>query len=239
MNPSLLPEQMAKVYNSEAYWKHTSYVNYMESEPVRVANAERRFRLCSPFIAPTGRLLDVACATGFFAHVAERHGYQVIGIDPARELVEFGQAAYGLDLRVASIESVESFEPGSFDAVSLWGADSHFSDMRGSFEKIARWLKPGGCLLLNYQDYGHWIRRLFPGIKQEANVYYAFSRPSLLLFLTQLGLEPVLHRTEIQITQLHRVTRTLGFRKRRRFDDLRIRIPTPSYRIVVARKIRA
>lgn len=237
MNPSLLLLHMNKIYNSDEYWNHSDYVNYLDGEAIRVANAQRRFSEARPFIPAKGRLLDIGCATGFFSHVADSHGYSVIGIDPAESMISFGKDKYGLDLRIASIESLATFELGMFDVISMWGLDSHFSEMRTQFQKIVSMINPGGYLLLNYQDYSHWIRWFFPGIKQRSNVYYNFSRKSLLLLLNQLGLQIKCHKTEVQITQLHRPLRTLGFRYPTCFDDLRITIPTPSYRIVVAKKI--
>jgi 2-polyprenyl-3-methyl-5-hydroxy-6-metoxy-1,4-benzoquinol methylase len=235
MNPRLLPEKMYKIYTTPEYWS-TAYRDYFDSESIRIENSILRFQLCERHIPQSGRLLDLACATGFFGAVAADRGFDVIGVDVNPEMIEFGRQRYGLDLRVSTVEDCE-FQPDSFDIVSMWGVDSHFFDFRSTFAKIAGWLKPGGCILIGYQDYGHWIRLIFPKIKQEPNVYYNFTKDSFARFMRQLGMEVVMERTGVQVTQLHRVTSSmklgLDFPV---LGNLKIRISTPSYLIAVVRK---
>ena len=237
MNPRLCFDEMRKIYDSDEYWNNGSYVNYIENEPVRIKNSEYRLNYFSKFLPPTGTLLDVGCATGFFSFAASRRGYEVTGIDPSLRMIEYGKKNYGLDLRAQTIEEA-NFAPNSFDIISLWGTDSQFFDPRGSFSKLSCWLKPKGVFLFSYQNYASPIRWLFPRIKQRPNVYYNFSRKALHLFLRQLDLEIKLDRTAVQITQVHQVIRAIGIRSKqlRLIDNIRIKIPTFSYRVVVALK---
>jgi 2-polyprenyl-3-methyl-5-hydroxy-6-metoxy-1,4-benzoquinol methylase len=237
MNPKLALEKMKAIYRSPAYWNEMSYGVYLASEHIRLKNALRNWRFASRFLPQSGRLLDIGCATGFFGAVAHQHAYEVVGIDPAEELVDFGRRKYGLDLRTATIEEA-FFDPASFDVVSLWGTDSHFYDVRAGFTKIADWLRPGGHFLFSYQNYAHWIRFFFPQIKQAANVYYNLTKTSCHLLMQQLGLDILAERTAIQTTQLHRLARTLGVGKTAwpRLESLKITLPTISYKIIVARK---
>jgi 2-polyprenyl-3-methyl-5-hydroxy-6-metoxy-1,4-benzoquinol methylase len=237
MNPKLAFEQMKAIYCSAGYWNEMSYGVYLAGEHIRLQNALRNWRFSSRFLPRSGRLLDIGCATGFFGAVARQNAYEVVGIDPAENLVDFGRRTYGLDLRTSTIEEC-SFEPASFDVVSLWGTDSHFYDVRTGFTKIADWLRPGGHFLFSYQNYAHWIRFFFPQIKQAANVYYNLTRTSCHLLMQQLDFDILAERTAIQTTQLHRLARTLGLPRTRwlRLESLKITLPTISYKIVVARK---
>ena len=237
MNPKLAFETMKTIYRSPGYWNEMSYGVYLASEHLRLKNALRNWRFASRFLPQSGRLLDIGCATGFFGAVACQNSYDVVGIDPAEGLVDFGRRTYGLDLRIATIEEA-FFDPASFDVVSLWGTDSHFYDVRAGFTKIAEWLRPRGHFLFSYQNYGHWIRFFFPQIKQAANVYYNLTEMSCHLLMRQLGLDILAERTAIQTTQLDRLVRTLGVAKNPwpRLESLKITLPTISYKIVVARK---
>ncbi len=236
MNPRLVPEEMYKIYTTREYWE-TGYNNYLSGESIRLENAERRLNLCASYLPGKGRLLDLACATGFFAHVAASHGYDAIGVDLNAEMIDFGRERYGLDLRISTIEDCD-FDLGSFDVISMWGLDCHFFDFRSTFARIVGWLKPGGAILFSYQDYAHWIRLIFSRIKQDENVYYNFTRDSFGRLMRQLGMEIALQRTDVQIAEFHRVTRSLklGSGMLSRFDSARIRIPTLSFLIVVAIK---
>jgi SAM-dependent methyltransferase len=235
MNPRLLPDEMYQVYTTPEYWR-AAYRNYFDSEPIRIENSILRLELCRPYMAQSGRLLDLGCATGFFAAVAAEKGFDVIGVDLNAEMIEFGRRRYRLDLRVSTVEECE-FPDHSFDVVSMWGLDCHFFDFRTTFAKIVAWLRPGGSLLIAYQDYGHWIRRILPQIKQEPNVYYNFTRDSFALFMRQLGMQIAMQRTGIQVTQVHRITSTLKLGMNlRKLGNLKVTVPTPSYLIAVATK---
>jgi 2-polyprenyl-3-methyl-5-hydroxy-6-metoxy-1,4-benzoquinol methylase len=237
MNPPLAPTEMKKIYNTPAYWNDGSYVAYLQGETVRVLNSRRRLASLGRYLPGRGRWLDIGCATGSFAVVAQQAGYTVVGIDPAEEMVRRGRDWYDLDLRATTIEEFDVGD-GSFDVVSLWGVDSHFFDVRDAFGKIVRWLTPGGHVVFNYQDYDHWIRRLFPQIKQNVNVYYNFTRRSLRMFLPQVGLRLLAEWTEGQMTQLRRITRTLGVGEKllSRWDSARVLVPTISFYTVVVEK---
>jgi len=240
MNPKLSFDQMQRAYDSDEYWTQGSYgSDYLGEEASRFDDSRARLKYLARFVPPGGELLDVGCATGSFAAAACQQGYVAIGIDPAQEMIEFGRRLYGLDLRAQTLEGSE-FAPERFDVISVLGTDSHFYDPRESFSTLARWLKPGGHLLFSYQDYGHWIRWFFPNIKRAYVVYYNFTRKSLHLFLEQVGLSVLGERTKIQNTSVRRIALTIGIHGRMLgpFNDLRLRLPTISYRLLVARKIR-
>ena len=236
MNPRVSLSEMMRLYALSDYWEE-GYTHYEESEPIRIANARWYLSLVSPYIPSRGSLLDVGCATGFFAHVADERGYSVVGIDPAQRMIDFGRKRYSLDLRCQTLEEAD-FPTGSFDIVSLWGTDSHFHDPRASFSRMLGWLTPGGHFLFSYQDYDHWIRFFFPRIKQGWNVYYNFTGRSFRDFASQLGLRILSERTAVQVTQIHRVTRTVKLLRNLPswVGDAVIKIRTPSYKIVVAQK---
>jgi len=237
MNPSVTFTEMTRLYALADYWGE-AYTNYEESEPIRIANARLFLRRVLPFVPANGKLLDVGCATGFFAQVAAEHGFSVVGIDPSQRMIDFGKARYGLDLRCCSVEEAV-FGSESFDIISLWGTDSHFYKPRAAFSKMLGWLKPGGRFLFSYQDYAHWLRILFPAIKRGWNVYYNFTSRSFREFAGQLALRIVFEATAIQITQISRIvkaTKKMAHPVPAWLANLTIRIPAPSYKIVVARK---
>jgi SAM-dependent methyltransferase len=235
MNPRLLPDEMYKIYTTPEYWK-TAYRDYFDGEAIRIENSNLRFRLCERHIPQFGRLLDLGCATGFFASVAAERGFDVTGVDLNPAMIEFGKQRYGIDLRVSRVEDCD-FQPESIDVVSMWGLDSHFFDFRSTFTKIVGWLRPGGCILIAYQDYGHWIRVFLPKIKQEVNIYYNFTRDSFARFMRQLGMQIVLQRTGVQVTQIHRITTSLKLGiSLPALAGMKVRVPTPSYLLAVVRK---
>jgi SAM-dependent methyltransferase len=182
MNPKLALEKMKAIYRSPAYWNEMSYGVYLASEHIRLKNALRNWRFASRFLPQSGRLLDIGCATGFFGAVAHQHAYEVVGIDPAEELVDFGRRKYGLDLRISTLEKLSSTRPAS--TLSALG-HRLISMMFGQGSKIADWLRPGTFFsAIRTTDIGYVS---FSTNQQAANVYYNLS-VSCHHLMRQLGL---------------------------------------------------
>jgi 2-polyprenyl-3-methyl-5-hydroxy-6-metoxy-1,4-benzoquinol methylase len=95
------------------------------------------------------RLLDIGCAYGPFLQAAKNDGFEVCGIDPAQDAVN-----YVTD--TLNISAVQGFFPNidlpqtilqdGFDVISLWYVIEHFEDAQSALQKISAWLKPGGIL---------------------------------------------------------------------------------------------
>jgi 2-polyprenyl-3-methyl-5-hydroxy-6-metoxy-1,4-benzoquinol methylase len=95
------------------------------------------------------RVLDIGCAYGPFLQAAKNEGFDVCGIDPAKEAVNYVT-------ETLKISAVQGFFPNidlpqnilqdGFDVISLWYVIEHFEDAQSALQKISAWLKPGGVL---------------------------------------------------------------------------------------------
>jgi SAM-dependent methyltransferase len=94
--------------------------------------------------------LDAGCGKGRFTRVLARHLKTVVALDgsaavqaAARNLAAFDNVGVvRADLRLPL------FAPGSFDFVSSLGVLHHLDDPREGFRHLARYLAPGGQMLL-------------------------------------------------------------------------------------------
>src|SRR5262249_6089940 len=169
-NPPMTAAAMRNEYAKRNYFC-AAYDDYMRDDPIRLRQARKRLHLIERFNIPGVRLLDVGSASGFFGAVAQERGYHVTCIEPDQEMASRGRETYNLDIRAVALEEWE-LEPSNFDIVTLWGTDSHFSHPLEGFGKIAQALRPNGLLAMSYQDFDHWIRRIFPEIKVGWNVIF-------------------------------------------------------------------
>jgi 2-polyprenyl-3-methyl-5-hydroxy-6-metoxy-1,4-benzoquinol methylase len=118
-----------------------------------------RVDLMSRYVqAPTPRYLDVGCSTGFVVEAARDRGWQAIGTDLNPSAIEFGRSR-GLDVRTAALEDA-GFEPGSFDAVSLFDVLEHLIDPVPTLRACARLLRPGGIVFLYVPNFDSASRLL-------------------------------------------------------------------------------
>jgi SAM-dependent methyltransferase len=93
-------------------------------------------------------VVDVGCGTGRWARRLTTLGYQVIGIEPCAAMREQAQRRQP-DLRVLPTDAAGAeLATESADAVLAMGSLQYSSDPRADFARVARWLRPGGCLCL-------------------------------------------------------------------------------------------
>jgi SAM-dependent methyltransferase len=108
------------------------------------------------------RLLDVGCGHGLFLTVARDLGWEPYGLDFAADCIQHARTAFGLPNAAVGNLTPTSFEPGFFDAVTLWSVAAHLDNPVGMFKNIHRVLRPGGILIIYTVDAGgfmHWLER--------------------------------------------------------------------------------
>ncbi len=238
-NPRIEKDCMGEIYASETYWgksnaSGSSYGGY-QGDKVRLKQSQQRLNTIQKITGMTrGELLDIGCASGFFMHVCKQQGFNVIGLDPSPQMAKWAEELYGVKVLCSTLEEIE-LPAAKYDLVTLWGTDSHFYDPAAGFRKIAGALKPGGYLAMNYQDFSHWIRRIFPGIKKSWNAIYNLTPQALRVIFDAAGLEMIQVLPEWQWTSLSHILRTLKYPGTMPWD-MTMYVPAVSYRIVIARK---
>jgi 2-polyprenyl-3-methyl-5-hydroxy-6-metoxy-1,4-benzoquinol methylase len=105
------------------------------------------------FVAPPGRILDLACGPGRFARVALEHGHEVVGIDACRPALALaaGHLARFADRVTLGWGDAEALDPdwlpGPFDAAFAWELlgylDAPELALRAAFARV----RAGGWLL--------------------------------------------------------------------------------------------
>jgi SAM-dependent methyltransferase len=106
------------------------------------------YRLASSLLPEGGRALDVACGLGAgTALLAERGA--ATGVDSSAEAIEACRARWGdrVEFRCADAMELDLAE-GSFDVITSVHTMEHIADDRGFLERLARWTRAGGHLVL-------------------------------------------------------------------------------------------
>jgi SAM-dependent methyltransferase len=155
------------IYENPRYPAEVIVQGYMASDDaghdsqhaMRILSFYRTLKKLKHLLPPSGsRVLDIGTAGGAFLDAATQFGYDAVGMEPSRYLVEKGKMR-GLKIEQGVIDN-HSFAPASFDMVCLWDVIEHLPDPRGSLAKIRKLLKPDGVLLINYPDVGTWPAKL-------------------------------------------------------------------------------
>lgn len=102
-------------------------------------------------LAPGARVLDVGCGPGVpLTRALVDRGFVVTGVDLSAEQLRIAaRRVPEAMLRLGDICELH-WEPDTFDAIVAWDSVFHVPRDRhlGLFAKFARWLRPGGRLLL-------------------------------------------------------------------------------------------
>ena len=98
-------------------------------------------------IANGMRVLDIGCGTGYSSHLIAKRGADVIGVDAAQGLIDFGRERHGdLDLQTGDMEEL-AFDDNSFDLVFAANSIQYGTDLANVLCELKRVCKDGGCVI--------------------------------------------------------------------------------------------
>ncbi len=114
-----------------------------------------RYYFATPYIH--GRVLDIACGTGYGCHMIakerKREITEVIGVDNDRETIEYANREYNHQKVTYAVE--DALDPdlparlGLFDTILSFETIEHLEDDRRFVHSLYQMLKPGGTLVLS------------------------------------------------------------------------------------------
>jgi 2-polyprenyl-3-methyl-5-hydroxy-6-metoxy-1,4-benzoquinol methylase len=134
------------------------YADYRGAEPV----LRREFANTVDFIRkhrPGGRLLDVGCAYGFFLQEAGRF-FEVAGIEIAEDAAAYCREQ-GLRVSTGIADEANLAQLGMMDVIVLLDVVEHLPTPRETLSLCARYLAPGGVIVITTGDFASHYARLF------------------------------------------------------------------------------
>jgi 2-polyprenyl-3-methyl-5-hydroxy-6-metoxy-1,4-benzoquinol methylase len=148
-NPRPAAADIGRYYESDAYVSHNSAAAGFINQAYKVARfftMRRKVALLNKLAARRGQLLDYGCGTGHFLEAAKGAGWQVAGLEPnARAREEASRRLGGVPI---SAEGLGTFEPGTFDAITLWHVLEHVHTLNETLAQLVALLKPDGVLII-------------------------------------------------------------------------------------------
>jgi 2-polyprenyl-3-methyl-5-hydroxy-6-metoxy-1,4-benzoquinol methylase len=177
--------------------------------PEHIARVKKDFDEYLDFLEQAqkpGHLLDLGCGEGFFLNVAQQRGWIPDGVDSSQDAVKRAKEKFNLSITLGTVESVD-FPENRFDAVTLLDFAEHLSQPQKTYEKIHRWLKPEGVMLIatpNQASILAWAAHLvylisFGTIKGP--LYRIYMLPHFLYY-TPSTLTELLNKTGFEILSL-------------------------------------
>jgi SAM-dependent methyltransferase len=164
------------------------YADYLGAERTLRREFAQTVQFIREFV-PSGRLLDVGCAYGFFLQEAKPF-FDVSGIELAQDAADHCRRS-GLDVLTGEAEPELLRRLGSFDVITLLDVIEHLPSPLATVETLAQHLNPGGILVVTTGDFGSFSARLAGArwrLMTPPQHLWFFSQAGMRRMMTQLGL---------------------------------------------------
>ena len=180
----LSPEKVNEIYSDSYFYDGgDGYSDYTSEGKILVKHGEYYARKISKYINP-GNILDVGAAAGFILKGFENTGWHGTGIEPNKNMVDYGIKNLGIDLQTGTIES---FNPGlKFDLIIMIQVIAHLFDLNKSMKNVYDLLKPEGFVLIETWNRNSLTARFF-GLQ-----WHEYSPPSTLNYFSEKTLDILL-----------------------------------------------
>ncbi len=196
------------------------YADYLGAQPVlrrefaRTVDFIRRFR-------PSGNLLEIGCAYGFFLQEAKHH-FLVSGIELSEDAAAYCRRQ-GLEVETGTAEAIGRTVHGPFDVVVMLDVIEHLPDPHATMDVIAGALAPGGIIVLTTGDFASLAARTLKSgwrLMTPPQHLWFFTPPSLERLAWRAGLKTVSLDHPWKVVPLSLVAYHLG-----RMAGVRLKLP--------------
>jgi SAM-dependent methyltransferase len=143
--PEREPEELHELYDGD-YFEQYQGGAYDQHAAERRYEAAKRLRWVRKH-RPTGRLLEIGSASGYFLAVAREAGYQAVGVEPAEAAAALARRRSGAEVLTGFVEDVE-LSAADFDVACAFHVLEHVADPLAALDRIRDALRPGGLLFL-------------------------------------------------------------------------------------------
>lgn len=116
-----------------------------QQQTKRISLWKRRLKKIERRI-PTGRLLDVGCATGAFLELAQQNGWDINGTEYSPYAASFAQDLLKTDIFCGHLTDA-GYREETFDVITFWHVLEHVTDPTAYLREAHRILKPSGLLI--------------------------------------------------------------------------------------------
>jgi SAM-dependent methyltransferase len=185
-DPVLGADALAQLYRSSTF-------DYGDELGGLRATYGRALTRVAEFVPERAGLLDVGTGSGFVLQLAQESGWTGLrGVEPSEDAI----AKARVDVRPMIAQDVMRpglFDPGSFDAVTMFQVLDHMPDPLGLLEECRQVLKPGGVAMAFNHNVTAWSARLLGSRSPIIDVEhtYLYSPRTIRLLFDRAGLEVV------------------------------------------------
>ena len=121
-------------------------LDYTDMALGRMPKFQATIELLKRYVPTPARLMDIGAATGEFADIARRNGYDVSGIELSEYAAAQAKKRFHFDFFVGPLEAYPNTAP--FDVIHLSHVLEHLVDVHASIEKMNSMLSDKGVIYI-------------------------------------------------------------------------------------------
>lgn len=168
------------------------YQQYKKEQPYLQSRFEKRLKEIEKRQKP-GKLLDVGCGPGFFLKVAQKHGWDVFGLDILEEaIIDARRILPPSHLYCGPLEKT-SFKDRFFDTIVFFETLEHMVDLKATLVRARIILKDDGFVIITVPNQQGLVSRLLN------RYWFDFNRLQHLYFFGPKTLKMVLEKSGFKI----------------------------------------
>jgi dolichol-phosphate mannosyltransferase len=156
-----LPKSI-EVYD-ESYFsgaeKGFGYINYDADKEPMIPIFNKYLDILNKIGMKKGKLLDIGAATGFFMNLAQKRGFDVVGVELSDFAAKKGREK-GLNVITGDLIS-QKFPSEQYDVVTIFDVIEHVPNPKELIIEVKRILKKGGVIVMNTPDAGSFWARVW------------------------------------------------------------------------------
>jgi SAM-dependent methyltransferase len=148
--PTPTAETLHALYESDSYFDGdggSGYSQYESQELEYLATFREDVRRIAEFV-PSGRVLEVGCAYGYFLQCALDAGYDAYGIDLSPDAVKWAAERHPGRVFRGPLEEVPEIHEQQYDVIFGSHVIEHLTNPCAFLDNASRLLRPGGLIVL-------------------------------------------------------------------------------------------
>ncbi len=185
VSPQPSVDTQQKYYDKS--FREGGYRLYNLSENLRIRLNQKRFNEISKY-KPSGNLLDIGCASGYFLDVASQNNLSTFGVELSKEAAQIAKQKHK-NIFNGTLEG-SNFQNSFFDIVTLFDIIEHVLDPSTTIKEISRIIKPDGLLVITTPDISSWHAKIMGkrwGLITPLEHLFYFSPKSIRILLEKYG----------------------------------------------------
>jgi 2-polyprenyl-3-methyl-5-hydroxy-6-metoxy-1,4-benzoquinol methylase len=191
-HPQPAIENLSRYYESDDYISHTDGKRSLFEKlyhTVKQKALRDKIKLVEGFNPKKGKLLDIGAGTGDFLVMAQKHGWEIKGIEPSLKAKGIAETK-----GVPFVNGLSELEDHSIDVITMWHVLEHVTDVEAQITELKRIVKPEGTIIIavpNYKSYDAQHYGIFWAAYDVPRHLWHFSKTSIKLLFAKQGMELV------------------------------------------------